>query len=117
MNGEHHYDLRVVLRSGRRCVELRRMVGDLDVVTEPMEIKPGPVELGFTADDESYHFSIVENGGRRVPVGNARIRYLSVEVAGGFTGLMIGLYATGNGVRCANPSDFDWFDYCEVIAG
>jgi beta-xylosidase len=32
-------------------------------------------------------------------------RYLSTEVAGGFTGRVIGLYATVGTVR------FDWFDY------
>ena len=32
-------------------------------------------------------------------------RYLSTEVAGGFTGRAIGMYATAGTVR------FDWFDY------
>ncbi|MGD0558891.1 MAG: hypothetical protein ABSA93_28435, partial [Streptosporangiaceae bacterium] len=32
-------------------------------------------------------------------------RYLSTEVAGGFTGRVIGMYATIGTVR------FDWFDY------
>ena len=32
-------------------------------------------------------------------------RYLSTEVAGGFTGRVIGMYAVAGTVR------FDWFDY------
>ena len=32
-------------------------------------------------------------------------RYLSTEVAGGFTGRVIGMYAATGAVR------FDWFDY------
>jgi beta-xylosidase len=28
-----------------------------------------------------------------------------------FTGVFIGLFATGNGERSSTPADFDWFDY------
>ncbi|MEO3923300.1 hypothetical protein ABGB07_05505 [Micromonosporaceae bacterium B7E4] len=38
-------------------------------------------------------------------------RYLSTEVAGGFTGRVIGVYAAAGTVR------FDWFDYEPVEAG
>jgi hypothetical protein len=40
-------------------------------------------------------------------------RYLSTEVAGGFTGRVIGMYASSGAVH------FDWFDYgpVEVVSG
>ena len=106
MNHEHHYDVRVVRRSGLRCVELLRRVGDLHVVTAQVEVPPGPVELGFTADEENYHFTSHDANGRRTALGDARVRYLSTEVAGGFTGMMIGLYATGKRTHCRNPRRF-----------
>ena len=31
-----------------------------------------------------------------------------------FTGMMLGLYATGNGHEAGAPADFDWFDYRSV---
>ena len=34
-------------------------------------------------------------------------RYLSTEVIGGFTGVMLGLFAQGE----AGSADFDWFEY------
>ena len=34
-------------------------------------------------------------------------RYLSTEVIGGFTGVMLGLFAQGVG----GYADFDWFEY------
>ncbi len=37
-------------------------------------------------------------------------RYLSTEVAGGFTGRVIGMYAVGG------DAAFDWFDYQPVDA-
>ena len=39
------------------------------------------------------------------------IRILSMEIAGGFTGTYIGLYATGNSKDSLNCADFDWFEY------
>jgi xylan 1,4-beta-xylosidase len=37
--------------------------------------------------------------------------YLSTEVAQGFTGVYLGMYATGNGKLSAAPAFFDWFEY------
>jgi alpha-N-arabinofuranosidase len=45
------------------------------------------------------------------PLGEGETRYLSTEVAGGFTGVYFAMYATGNGAPCRNAADFDWFDY------
>jgi alpha-N-arabinofuranosidase len=32
-------------------------------------------------------------------------------MAGGFTGVYLAMYASGNGAPCTAPADFDWFDY------
>ena len=114
MNHEHHYEVCVMNREGRRCVELRRRVGDLQVVASQSLATPGPIELGFAADEESYHFYFSDAAGNRKPLGAARIRYLSTEVAGGFTGVMLGLYASGNGLTANAPADFAWFEYAPL---
>ncbi len=38
---------------------------------------------------------------------------LSREVAGGYTGTILGLYASSNGIDSSNYADFDWFEYKE----
>jgi xylan 1,4-beta-xylosidase len=38
-------------------------------------------------------------------------KYLSSETAGGFTGVYVGLYATGNGKAATASADYDWFEY------
>lgn len=38
-------------------------------------------------------------------------KFLSSETAGGFTGLYVGLYSTGNGKPCKAVADYDWFEY------
>jgi len=37
--------------------------------------------------------------------------FLSKEVAGGFTGVYFGLYATGRETEVLNKAYFDWFRY------
>jgi xylan 1,4-beta-xylosidase len=41
-------------------------------------------------------------------------RYLSTEVAGGFTGVYFGLYATGNGQPSTTPAYFDYIEYAPL---
>ena len=50
-------------------------------------------------------FGVEEPDGTATPLGTLDGRYLSTEVAGGFTGRVIGMYATVGTVH------FDWFDY------
>jgi xylan 1,4-beta-xylosidase len=38
-------------------------------------------------------------------------RMLSTPVAGGFTGVYVGMYASSNGTASHNVADFDWFEY------
>jgi xylan 1,4-beta-xylosidase len=40
-------------------------------------------------------------------------RILSPDVAGGFVGAYVGLFAASNGVPSRNRADFDWFEYKE----
>jgi len=44
-------------------------------------------------------------------LGKLDTRYLSTEVAGGFTGVMIGLYASSNGKASKAKAYYDWFEY------
>ena len=41
-------------------------------------------------------------------------RYLSTEVAGGFVGCTIGMFATSNGNKSNNYADFLWFEYNNI---
>ncbi|MGW4967219.1 beta-xylosidase family glycoside hydrolase [Nonomuraea sp. NPDC004186] len=56
--------------------------------------EPDVLRLGVEAADGAFDVPAEPDG-----------RYLSTEVAGGFTGRVIGMYAASGTVR------FDWFDY------
>ena len=48
----------------------------------------------MTADEYVYRFS-AEAQGRTYDLGSAQSKYLSTEIAGNFTGVVIGLFAQG----------------------
>jgi alpha-N-arabinofuranosidase len=59
-----------------------------------------------------YSFSYLPAGATGfIPLGSMESRYLSSEVAGGFTGVYLGMFASGNGKNSVSPAYFDWFEY------
>ena len=71
----------------------------IDAVPDPAGHGPDVLRLGL--EEHGEHVAIAELDGR----------YLSTEVAGGFTGRVIGLYAAEGTVA------FDWFEYAGSDAG
>jgi len=118
MNETHHYEIFVTRRAGEPCVVLRRRIGSLAAETarQPLgaQAQAAGVVLAVTADRDTYTFSVGSEVERLISLGSGESRYLSTEVAGGFTGVYVALYATGSGAPCRGPADFDWFDY-EVL--
>ncbi|MEK7767328.1 MAG: glycoside hydrolase family 43 protein, partial [bacterium] len=116
MNESHHDEIFVTRRGGRDCVVLRRRIGSLhaEVACAPLSAETAPrIVLAIDADRESYRFLYGAAEGSLECLGQGETRYLSTEVAGGFTGVYLAMYATGNGSPCTRPADFDWFDYRE----
>jgi len=108
----NRYELGLRRRSGRREVFVRQTIGPrLSAVTASAPAPPGPLVLQVDARPEEYTLSFGPAEGRLTRLDAALTRFLSSEVAGGFVGTYVGLYATGNGAAAAAPAHFDWFDY------
>jgi alpha-N-arabinofuranosidase len=111
-NNTHHYDLLLKKTSGKYTVQLRVKVGSLSYIaaektingnTALLQIKGAPLQYSFYfADPKDLKY---------IELGKLDTRYLSTEVAGGFTGVMIGLYASSNGKQSNAKAYYDWFEY------
>jgi len=114
-NHEHRYEIGVGRSDGRRRVFVRQTIGpSLQAVTAAVPVDgEDPVVLRVEARPEAYAFSfgLGDTPTNWMPLGTAPTRFLSTEVAGGFTGAFLALYATGNGQPAGSPARFDWFDY------
>ncbi|MEC0256721.1 glycoside hydrolase family 43 protein [Paenibacillus lautus] len=111
MNEKYHYDLAVRQVNGQKSVVFRRTVGSLST-EQTRPCTEGPVVLRIEARPEHFRFSIEQNSSEVIFMGSGETHLLSTEVAGGFTGVMLAMYAFGDNET--TPALFDWFDY-EVI--
>lgn len=110
-NERHHYEIGVRRNGAGREVYLRYRVGSVVSVAAAESIGEGLVRLRVRAHPEFYRFSYAVGGGAFKDFGGVETRYLASEVANGFNGVFVGLFATGRGRDSLAPADFDWFDY------
>jgi alpha-N-arabinofuranosidase len=119
-NESFHYAL-VVRRSSvenelEREVSLWSVVAGKKKLVQKLPLGKGPVLLEIRATAKDYEFSFGA-GKRRKVLGTLPTRTLSVEYVQSqsgmlsFTGVVVGLYASGQGQRAQSPADFDWFEY------
>ncbi|HER2209477.1 TPA: hypothetical protein VJT00_001827, partial [Streptococcus pyogenes] len=111
MNEKYHYDLAITRIDGHQKMIFRRTVGSLR--TENIrDCGAGPAILQIQAQRDMFTFS-VQQGSTDAVLGSGETHLLSTEVAGGFTGIIIAMYAhnpSGEGA----PSLFDWFVYAPL---
>lgn len=108
---KNHYDLVITHYHGKKVVMLRKYLQGQVAEVNYKEIPDGDVVLRITATASEYKFWVQKEGKKAQLVGTATTKDVSNEMIGGFTGVFIGMYASGNGKANTNPADFDWFDF------
>lgn len=98
-----HYDAAIrKTKNGWEAV-LKLNIGDIKHIQKAVPIESGNAAIIVRSDSMRYSFAI-RCGDKTIELGSAASKYLSTEVAGGFTGVLTGLYAVG-----ANRADFSNF--------
>lgn len=107
MDENHHYDLAIRKENKNFEVIERLNIGDIKSIEHCIELKDKNTAcLVIYASHDKYTFAL-QLEEEEILLGSAQTRYLSSEVAGGFTGVVIGLYATkGEGESNAEFYDF-----------
>ncbi|WP_030676443.1 glycoside hydrolase family 43 protein [Streptomyces cellulosae] len=112
LDEQHHYDI----EASPGKVRVRARIGPLSTVVASRPTPPGPVVLRIetagvhTVNDartgpDVVSIGIEEPDGTFAELVTLDGKYLSTEVAGGFTGRVIGMFAAAGAVH------FDWFEY------
>jgi len=115
LDERHHYEIEV--GDGEARVSAR--IGPLRQTVATAPVPPGPVVLRIDVvasplglalahplrEPDLLSLGVEDRDGVFTELAELDGRYLSTEVAGGFTGRVIGMYATAGTVR------FDWLDY------
>ncbi|HRU39717.1 MAG TPA: glycoside hydrolase family 43 protein, partial [Candidatus Goldiibacteriota bacterium] len=89
-NEQHHHEIFLTVREGKTCVVMRQRIANLQAETAcvPYDISAQKrCVLAIEADLNDYVFMYGSSEKGLKPIGKAPVRYLSSEIAGGFTGV------------------------------
>lgn len=112
MDHEAHYDLTVEpAEDGGYLVALRYRLGAMYHTEREVRIDGDSAILRVEGTDYHYKFAYSLDGENFEELGMMNTRYLSSETAGGFTGVVFGLYATTESDKSRAVARFDYFDY------
>jgi alpha-N-arabinofuranosidase len=108
MDSGAHYDIYLVKKGANWYVGVRYAMGVLNHVEE--ELAGGSkVYFRITGDPDFYRFWYSEDGKEYKQLGVNHTRYLSSETIGGFTGIMLGLWAQSQSEK--GWAEFEYFEY------
>lgn len=108
MNEKYHYSIGLTKVDGSNKITCRRQVGSLTVETHSLSVKGSIVDLRIKALPEKYLFFYKCQGQEWDLLGEAETHLISTEVAGGYTGVYVGMY---NYSPAGTNAYFDWFKY------
>jgi xylan 1,4-beta-xylosidase len=111
LNNGVHFDLLIKQSKGRRVLVSRLRFGSVIHESEETMLKPGSVKLVIKGERSSYSFLYSQANEPAKEIIKVDSKYLSSETVGGFTGVYVGLYATGNGKASTTGADYGWFEY------
>lgn len=111
LNNGSHFDILVYNKGGKRYLAVKLQFGQTIYKSKEVVLAPGFVDLKIEGNGPEFIFSYAQNNGEFKVLEKADARFLSTQTVGWFTGLYVGLYATGNGKATKAPAVFDWFEY------
>ncbi len=109
----HHYDVYITLRNGDRMLGARRRVGSISREEQhAVAIGKEPTRLFVEVKDHWFALGFRSANGEKRVLARGEASLLSKEVAGGFTGVYLAMFAQGTGsADAASTAWFDYFDY------
>ncbi|WP_044238350.1 glycoside hydrolase family 43 protein [Flexithrix dorotheae] len=110
-NNDTHFDLMISSKAGQRYLVVKLRFGQTIYHSNQIDLAPGPVDLKIEGTGPEFIFSYAQDGKDFQVIEKADARFLSTETVGWFTGVYVGLYATGNGKASKAEASYEWFEY------
>ena len=92
MDENHHYDLALLKIDNFYKAVLKLNIGDIKHEKASVPVSGDEAFFKIYSDSINYKFILMQDGKETI-LGAAQTKYLSSEVAGGFTGVLLGLYS------------------------
>lgn len=107
----NHYDVVLEKRNGILYAKSNIRLGELSHSGKELTINGNLAYLRISSDKDYYYLEVSSDGKDFTVLARMDFRYLSTEVIGGFTGVMLGVFAQSETEGTADYADFDWFEY------
>jgi alpha-N-arabinofuranosidase len=115
-NDNNHYEVAVGRWGGETMILVRNRVGGQESLVATRPFKGGKVFLELSGQVSQYQFAWSTDGKTWETLAASDATDLSKERAGGFTGAVLGLYATANRKVSTNWAHFDRFEMTPGVA-
>lgn len=111
MNENYHFDCFISKGTTNYNLIFRRKMDDINYTELVFPMQKPSVTIEVETNPWAYEWYLVTESNERIKLAHMSNYGISLQVAGGFIGVMIGVYATGNGQPCKNPAYFDFINY------
>jgi alpha-N-arabinofuranosidase len=106
----NHYNVQVVMRGGKRYVQAKIRIGEIEHIEKEIPLTTNIVYLRIVGDPQYYHLYYSTDNSNFIHLARMDYRYLSTETIGGFTGVHLGIF-THTKTKNISHADFDWTDF------
>ncbi len=111
-NDNYQFRFEYTLVNGQKEVRLVKREAEREILIASKLFEAFPLYLKVSATGQEYNFHYGQTESAELLLaGNIDGRILSTDVAGGFVGAYIGMYASSQGLASSSHADFDWFRY------
>ena len=107
----NHYDVVAEKRSGQIIIKSNVRLGQTSHSEKEFALSGSRAYLRITSDKEFYYLQASSDGKNFVELAKMEYRFLSTETIGGFTGVMLGLFAQCGNETSGGYADVDWYEY------
>lgn len=107
----NHYDVVLEKKNGKVYAKSNIKIGVMSHSEKEIELKGNNAYLRVNSDRDFYYLQASSDGKDFTTLAKMDARYLSSEVIGGFTGVMLGLFSQTTSQGDNGYVDVDWFEY------
>lgn len=115
-NENYHFRYELGVKAGQLtlCLIERRNGQEKQLAFVPYASERIQLKVEARGQEYSFYYRADETDKWHLLLGGANGTVLSTDLAGGFTGAYMGMYASSQGAESNCYADFDWFSYEEL---
>jgi alpha-N-arabinofuranosidase len=107
-NHENHLTAEIVLKDGKKLLQIRRCVKGAEQITSSVETTSDLTTIELQVKHQKATAYLVENNNYKLVEADIDLLPYTTEEAGGFVGCTVGMYTSSNGKDSNNHCDFAW---------